>query len=46
MTRNYVMKTTLPVPEEDLDAARRMVAARAADAAEQAELEAMLGIAA
>lgn len=43
--RAYVMKTTPPIPVEDMEAARRMVAARATDAAEQAEFEAMLGLA-
>lgn len=45
MTRAYVMKTTPPVPDEDREAARRMVARRASDPAERARLEDMLGIA-
>lgn len=43
--RAYVMKSTLPVPDEDQDAARRLVARRANDDAERAEFEQMLGLA-
>lgn len=43
--RAYVLKTTPPIPEEDAAAARRMIARRAENEAERAELEAMLGVA-
>ena len=46
MSRQYVMKTTIPVPDEDREAARRLLARQVADPAERAELEAMLGMAA
>ncbi len=43
--RAYVMKTTPPIPEEDMAAARRMIARRVEDPAERARLEDMLGVA-
>jgi hypothetical protein len=43
--RNYVMKSTPPIPDDDMEAARRMVARRVTDAAERVEIELMLGLA-
>lgn len=44
MRRHYVLPTTPPIPDEDVNAARRMIARWLPDLGDRAEVERMLGV--